>query len=163
MASVEEMVMCSNTKHLTREALIARFEPHLYPMDVSYRNVNEVYLPVSVKNHWTLYVYDLQNKRIQLLDSRLRRRRSCMSGIQHNLAKVVLWLATHKKEVLDIDLKMFSFMTPNVLAQPNDHNYRIFIMKFMDYWSMGGFSKSIDVGKLKKYRLKIMGILLFST
>ena len=41
--------MCSNTKHLTREALIARFEPHLYPMDVSYRNVNEV--------RWTALFY----------------------------------------------------------------------------------------------------------
>ncbi|CBI17023.3 unnamed protein product, partial [Vitis vinifera] len=84
---IAEMVMRSNAKHLMHEAVIGRFEPYLYPFDVSYQNVNEVYLPVFLKNHWTLYVYDLHNKRIQLLDSRLGRRRSCMSGIQQNLVK----------------------------------------------------------------------------
>ena len=34
--------MLSNGKHLTREAVIALFKPHLYPLDVSYRIVNEV-------------------------------------------------------------------------------------------------------------------------
>ncbi|RVW56470.1 hypothetical protein CK203_072517 [Vitis vinifera] len=80
-----------------------------------------------------------------------------------NDAKVVLWLAIYKKEVVDINFKTFSFVTPDVPTQPNDHDCGIFIMKFMDYWSMRGLSKSIDVGKLKKYRLKIMGRLLFST
>ena len=36
--------MCSNTKHLTHDAVIARFDPYLYPLDVSYQNVNEVSL-----------------------------------------------------------------------------------------------------------------------
>ena len=31
-----------NAKHLTQDAVIARFEPYLYPLDVSYQNVNEV-------------------------------------------------------------------------------------------------------------------------
>ncbi|RVW24643.1 hypothetical protein CK203_096099 [Vitis vinifera] len=110
-----EMVMRSNAKHLMPKALISHFEPHLFPLDVSYQNVNE--------------------------------------------AKVFLWLVGYKKEVVDIVFKAFNFVTPNVPAQPNE----IFIMKFMDYWSMGGLSKSIDVGTLKKYRLKIMGRLLFST
>ncbi|RVW74414.1 hypothetical protein CK203_058181 [Vitis vinifera] len=99
---IVEMVMLSNGKHLTREAVIALFKPHLYPLDVSYRIVNE--------------------------------------------AKVVPWLATYKKEVVDIDFKTFSFMMPDAPTQPNE-----------------GLSKSIDVGKLKKYRLKIMVRLLFST
>ena len=34
--------MRSNAKHLTREAVISHFEPHLFPLDVSYQNVNEV-------------------------------------------------------------------------------------------------------------------------
>ncbi|RVW74971.1 hypothetical protein CK203_049949 [Vitis vinifera] len=33
----------------------------------------------------------------------------------------------------------------------------------MDNWSNGGLSKSIDVGKIKKYRLKILGRLLLSS
>ena len=41
---MQEMVMCSNAKHLTHEAVIGRFEPYLYPFDVSYQNVNEVSL-----------------------------------------------------------------------------------------------------------------------
>ena len=36
--------MCSNAKHLTHDAVIARFEPYLYPLDVSYQNVDEVSL-----------------------------------------------------------------------------------------------------------------------
>ncbi|KAL6329531.1 hypothetical protein AAG906_022080 [Vitis piasezkii] len=110
-----KMVMCSNAKHLTQEVGISYFEPYLFPLDVSYQNINEV----------------------------------------------VLWLAAYKKEVVDIVFKMFNFMTPDVPTQPNDHGCKIFIMKVMDYWSMGGLSKSINV--LKKYRLKIMDKLLFST
>ncbi|KAL6332739.1 hypothetical protein AAG906_014648 [Vitis piasezkii] len=56
-------------------------------MDIPYGNVNEVFLPVLIKNHWTLYIYDLPNKRIQLLDSRPSRKKTTMSGIQQNLVK----------------------------------------------------------------------------
>ena len=41
---MQEMVMRSNAKHLMHEAVIGRFEPYLYPFDVSYQNVNEVSL-----------------------------------------------------------------------------------------------------------------------
>ena len=41
---MHEMVMRSNTKHLMHNAVIARFDPYLYPLDVSYQNVNEVSL-----------------------------------------------------------------------------------------------------------------------
>ena len=41
---MQEMVVRSNGKHLTREAVIGRFEQYLYPIDVSYQNVNEVSL-----------------------------------------------------------------------------------------------------------------------
>ena len=41
---MQEMVMRSNAKHLTHDAAIAHFEPYLYPLDVSYQNVNEVSL-----------------------------------------------------------------------------------------------------------------------
>ncbi|WJZ87677.1 hypothetical protein VitviT2T_007043 [Vitis vinifera] len=157
-----EMVIHSQAKHLVREAVIRRFEPHLYQIDIPYVNVNEVFLPVLIKNHWTLYVYDLANRRIQLLDSRPGRKKTMLSGVQQNLAKVVLWLAAHKKEVSPYDLRTFNFITPDVPLQPNEHDCGVFVMKFMELWSMGGFSKSIDVGKLKHYRLKIMGSMLFS-
>ena len=39
---MQEVVMRSNAKHLMHDAVIARFEPYLYPLDVSYQNVNEV-------------------------------------------------------------------------------------------------------------------------
>ncbi|WJZ85832.1 hypothetical protein VitviT2T_005349 [Vitis vinifera] len=146
---IAEMVIHSQAKHLVREAVIRRFEPHLYQIDIPYVNVNEVFLPVLIKNHWTLYVYDLENRRIQLLDILV-------------LAKVVLWLAAHKKEVSPYDLRTFNFITPDVPLQTNEHDCGVFVMKFMELWSMGGFSKSIDVGKLKHYRLKIMGSMLFS-
>ncbi|RVX01369.1 hypothetical protein CK203_031282 [Vitis vinifera] len=38
---IAEVVMRSNAKHLMHDAVIARFEPYLYPLDVSYQNVNE--------------------------------------------------------------------------------------------------------------------------
>ena len=41
---MQEMVMRSNAKHLTHDAVSSRFEPYLYPLDVSYQNVNEVSL-----------------------------------------------------------------------------------------------------------------------
>ncbi|RVW14793.1 hypothetical protein CK203_091052 [Vitis vinifera] len=133
---IAEMVIHSQAKHLVREAVIRRFEPHLYQIDIPYVNVNEVFLPVLIKNHWTLFVYDLANRRIQLLDSRPGRKKTMLSGVQQNLAKVVCgWLPTKKR-----------------------HDCGVFVMKFMELWSMGGFSKSIDVGKLKHYRLKIMGV-----
>ncbi|RVW75752.1 hypothetical protein CK203_048807 [Vitis vinifera] len=80
-----------------------------------------------------------------------------------------------KKEVSPYDLRTFNFLTPDVPLQPNEHDCGVFVMKFMELWSMGGFSKSIDVvrrriiydylinGKLKHYRLKIMGSMLFFT
>ncbi|RVW53414.1 hypothetical protein CK203_085006 [Vitis vinifera] len=98
-----EMVIHSQAKHLVREAVIGRFEPHLYQIDIPYVNVNEVFLSVLIKNHWTLYVYDLANRRIQLLDSHPGRKKTMLSGVQQNLAKVVLWLAAHKKEVSPYD------------------------------------------------------------
>ena len=98
-------------------------------------------------------------------------------------AKVVLWLVGYKKEMVDVDLKMFRFVMLNVPCQQNEwvftlqsvirfkliarqfmyiilamscviNNYLllcvsndcgVFIMKFMDNWSNGGLSKSIDV------------------
>ncbi|RVW39227.1 hypothetical protein CK203_112427 [Vitis vinifera] len=142
---IAEMVMHSNAKHLTHDAILARFDLYMYALDGSYQNVTQVYLPVLFKNHWTLYVYDLHNKRIQLLDSRPGRKKSCMSGIQQNLAKVVLLLVADKKEMVVVDLNMYSFVMPDVPFQPNDNDCGIFIMKFMDNWSNGGLSKSIDV------------------
>ncbi|XP_034681056.1 sentrin-specific protease 5-like [Vitis riparia] len=159
---IAEMVMRSNGKHLMREGVIGRYERYLFPIDVSYQNVNEVYLPVLLKNHWSLYVYDIHNKRIQLLDSRPGRRRSSMNGIQQNLAKVVLWLVAYKKQMVDVDFKMFRFVMPDVPSQPNDNDCGVFVMKFMENWSNGGLSKSVDVGKINKYRLKILGRLLLS-
>ncbi|RVW97995.1 hypothetical protein CK203_029089 [Vitis vinifera] len=141
----------------------ARFDPYMYALDGLYQNVTQVYLPVFFKNHWTLYVYDLHNKRIQLLDSRPGRKRSCMSGIQQKLAKVVLLLVADKKEMVAVDLNMYSFVMPDVPCQPNDNDCGVFIMKFMDNWSNGGLSKSIDVAKMKKYRLKLLGRLLLSS
>ena len=35
-------------------------------------------------------------------------------------AKVVLWLAAHKKEVSPYDLRTFNFLTPDVPLQPNE-------------------------------------------
>ncbi|XP_059591128.1 uncharacterized protein LOC132253375 [Vitis vinifera] len=115
-----EMVIHSQAKNLVREAVIRRFEPHLYQIDIPYVNVNEVFLPVLIKNHWTLYVYDLENRRIQLLDSRPGRKKTMLSGVQQNLAKVVLWLAAHKKEVSPYDLRTFNFITPDVPLQTNE-------------------------------------------
>ncbi|KAL6316999.1 hypothetical protein AAG906_026699 [Vitis piasezkii] len=126
------------------EAVIGRFEPH-HQIEIPYVNVNEVFLPVLIKNHWTLYVYDLENRRIQLLDSRPGRKKTMLSGVQQNLAKVVLWLAAHKKDVSPYDLRTFNFITPDVPLQTNEHDCGVFVMKFMELWSMGGFSKSIDV------------------
>ncbi|WJZ86182.1 hypothetical protein VitviT2T_005668 [Vitis vinifera] len=160
---IADMVIRSNAKHLTHDAIVARFDPYMYAFDGSYQNVTQVYLPVLFKNHWTLYVYDLHNKRIQLLDSRPGRKRSCMSGIQQKLAKVVLLLVADKKEMVAVDLNMYSFVMPDVPCQPNDNDCGVFIMKFMDNWSNGGLSKSIDVAKMKKYRLKLLGRLLLSS
>ncbi|KAL6313431.1 hypothetical protein AAG906_003703 [Vitis piasezkii] len=47
----------------------------------------QVFLPVPIKNHWTLYLYDLHSKRIHLLNSRLDRKKTTMIGIQQNLVK----------------------------------------------------------------------------
>ncbi|RVW91753.1 hypothetical protein CK203_045927 [Vitis vinifera] len=148
---IAEMVIHSQAKHLVREAVIGRFEPHLYHIDIPYVNVNEVFLPVLIKNHWTLYVYDLENRRIQLLDSRPGRKKTMLSGVQQNLAKVVLWLAAHKKEVSPYDLRTFNFITPDVPLQTNEHDCGVFVMKFMELWSMGGFSKSINVVRRRNY------------
>ncbi|RVW66914.1 hypothetical protein CK203_064088 [Vitis vinifera] len=95
-------------------AVIARFDPYLYPLDVSYQNVNE--------------------------------------------AKVVLWLVGYKKEMVDVDLKMFRFVMLNVPCQQNDNDCGVFIMKFMDNWSNGGLSKSIDVS----IPLRLQGFYRFS-
>ena len=35
-------------------------------------------------------------------------------------AKVVLWLVAYKKQMMDVDLKMFCFVMPDVLSQPNE-------------------------------------------
>ncbi|RVW74041.1 hypothetical protein CK203_056392 [Vitis vinifera] len=113
----------------------------------------EVFLPVLIKNHWTLYVYDLHNKIIQLLDSWPGRKNTTLSGIQQNLAKVVIWLATHKKKVspyeLRNELRTFNFLTPDVPPQPNEHDCRVFIMKFMESWSMGGVLQIYRCGKVE--------------
>ncbi|RVW88787.1 hypothetical protein CK203_034726 [Vitis vinifera] len=54
-------------------------------------------------------------------------------------------VAAHKKEVSPYDLRTFNFITPDVPLQTNEHDCGVFVMKFMELWSMGGFSKSIDV------------------
>ncbi|KAL6327662.1 hypothetical protein AAG906_022225 [Vitis piasezkii] len=81
---MQEMVIHSQAKHLVREAVIGRFEPHLYQIDIPYVNVNE------------------KSRRIQLLDSRPGRKKTMLS-----------WLAAHKKEVSPYDLRTFNFITPD--------------------------------------------------
>ncbi|KAL6345751.1 hypothetical protein AAG906_017496 [Vitis piasezkii] len=130
-------------KTLSEGGVIGRFEPH------------HVFLPVLIKNHWTLYVYDLENRRIQLLDSRPGRKKTMLSGVQQNLAKVVLWLAAHKKEVSPYDLRTFNFITPDVPLQTNEHDCGVFVMKFMELWSMGG--------EIETLRVEDHGSMLFSS
>ncbi|KAL6343076.1 hypothetical protein AAG906_017888 [Vitis piasezkii] len=114
---MQEMIIRSQAKHLVREAVIGRFEPHLYPMDIPYGNVNEVFLPVLIKNHWTLYVYDLHNKIIQLLDSwRVGGR---------PLINTKNWLrlsysSLHTRRRFSYDLRTFNFLTLDVPPQPNE-------------------------------------------
>eukprot|EP00261_Vitis_vinifera_P016690 XP_010645947.2 PREDICTED: uncharacterized protein LOC104877992 [Vitis vinifera] len=151
------MVIHSQAKHLVREAVIGRFEPHLYQIDIPYVNVNEVFLPVLIKNHWTLYVYDLENRRIQLLDSRPGRKKTMLSGVQQNLAKVVLWLAAHKKEVSPYDLRTFNFITPDVPLQTNEHDCGVFVMKFMELWSMGGVLQINRCGEIETLQVEDHG------
>ncbi|KAL6332282.1 hypothetical protein AAG906_004844 [Vitis piasezkii] len=125
---MQEMVIHSQAKHLVREAVIGRFEPHLYQIDIPYVNVNEVFLPVLIKNHWTLYVYDLENRRIQLLDSRPGRKKTMLSGVQQNLVCLPIKISIvalinvsgqgcpvvgcPQKEVSPYDLRTFNFITP---------------------------------------------------
>ncbi|RVW84371.1 hypothetical protein CK203_040614 [Vitis vinifera] len=113
------MVIRSNAKHLTHDAIVVRFDPYMYAFDGSYQNVTQ--------------------------------------------AKVVLLLVADKKEMVAVDLNMYNFVMPNVPCQPNDNDCGVFIMKFMDNWSNRGLSKSIDVAKIKKYRLKLLGRLLLSS
>ncbi|RVX13331.1 hypothetical protein CK203_021129 [Vitis vinifera] len=87
----------------------------------------------------------IASRRVQLLDSRPGRKKTMLSGVQQNLAKVVLWLVAHKKEVSPYDLRTFNFITPDIPLHPNEHDCGVFVMKFMELWLMGGFSKSIDV------------------
>ncbi|RVW38713.1 hypothetical protein CK203_077523 [Vitis vinifera] len=94
---MQEMIICSQEKHLVREAVIGRFEPHLYPMDIPYGNVNEVKCSVLCL---------LTGSYKEPLDT-LR-------------AKVVLFLVAHKKEVPDYDLRTFNFLTLDVPPQPNE-------------------------------------------
>ncbi|RVW58946.1 hypothetical protein CK203_107671 [Vitis vinifera] len=116
---IADMVIRSNAKYLTHDAIVARFDPYMYAFDGSYQNVTQ--------------------------------------------AKVVLLLVADKKEMVAVDLNMYSFVMPDVPCQPNDNDCGVFIMKFMDNWSNGGLSKSIDVAKMKKYRLKLLGRLLLSS
>ncbi|KAL6329817.1 hypothetical protein AAG906_037529 [Vitis piasezkii] len=72
--------------------------------------------------------------RIQLLDSRPGRKKTMLSGVQQNL------------EVSPYDLRTFNFITPMYPSKlMSEHDCGVFVMKFMELWSMGGFSKSIDV------------------
>ncbi|RVW58071.1 hypothetical protein CK203_114514 [Vitis vinifera] len=98
---IADMVIRSNAKYLTHDAIVARFDPYMYAFDGSYQHVTQ--------------------------------------------AKVVLMLVADKKEMVAVDLNMYSFVMPDVPCQPNDNDCGVFIMKFMDNWSNGGLSKSIDV------------------
>ncbi|RVW46131.1 hypothetical protein CK203_076180 [Vitis vinifera] len=90
-------------KHLTHDAILARFDPYMYALDGL--------LTGLFKNHWTLYVYDLHNKRIQLLDSRPGRKRSCMSG-NNKIGQGCSIACCDKKEMVAVDLNMYSFVMP---------------------------------------------------
>ncbi|RVW50228.1 hypothetical protein CK203_087985 [Vitis vinifera] len=151
---IVEMVIHSNAKHLTHDAIVVRFDPYMYVFAGSYQNVTQVYLPsfsktighfmsmTCITNESSSWILGLEEKRV---------------------AKVVLLLVADKKEMVAVDLNMYSFVMPDVPCQPNDNDCGVFIMKFMDNWSNGGLSKSIDVAKIKKYRLKLLGRLLLSS
>ncbi|KAL6314862.1 hypothetical protein AAG906_029078 [Vitis piasezkii] len=113
------MVIRSNAKHLTHDAIVARFDPYMYAFDGSYQNVTQ--------------------------------------------AKVVLLLVADKKEMVVVDLNMYFCHATYHANQMSYNDCGVFIMKFMDNWSNGGLSKSIDVAKIKKYRLKLLGRLLLSS
>ncbi|KAL6312371.1 hypothetical protein AAG906_008043 [Vitis piasezkii] len=94
------MVIRSNAKHLTHDAIVARFDPYMYAFDGSYQNVTQ--------------------------------------------AKVVLLLVADKKQMVAVDLNMYSFVMPDVPCQPNELTLLfvlamigVFIMKFMDNGPMG--------------------------
>eukprot|EP00261_Vitis_vinifera_P030574 XP_019071817.1 PREDICTED: uncharacterized protein LOC109121574 [Vitis vinifera] len=100
---------------------------------------------------------------LRIFGEKHRRSGKRLIAIKAVQAKVVLCLVAYKKQMVDVDLKMFRFVMPNVPSQPNDNDCGVFVMKFMDSWSNGGLSKFIDVGKINKYRLKILGRLLLSS
>ncbi|KAL6339322.1 hypothetical protein AAG906_028047 [Vitis piasezkii] len=116
---MQEMVIHSQAKHLVREAVIGRFEPHLYHIDIPYVNVNEVFLPVLIKNHWTLYVYDLEKENPTARFSS-GRKKTMLSGVQQNRLSCG-WRP--QKEVSPYDLRTFNFITPDVPLQTNECIY----------------------------------------
>ncbi|KAL6333590.1 hypothetical protein AAG906_028775 [Vitis piasezkii] len=100
------MVILSQGKLLMREAIIEQFEPHLYPMDIPYGNVNEVKCSVLCL---------LTGSYKEPLDTLLS-----IVAILMFQAKVVIWLVAQKNEVPHYELRTFNFLTPNVLLQPNE-------------------------------------------
>ncbi|RVW49069.1 Kinesin-like protein KIN-14I [Vitis vinifera] len=137
---MQEMVIHSQAKHLVREAVIGRFEPHLYQIDIPYVNVNE-------------------QQEIQLLDSRPGRKKTMLSGVQQNLAKVVLWLVAHKKEVPPYDLRTFNFITPDVPLHPNEHDCGVFVINSWNcrQWGGGGVLQINRCGEIETLQVEDHG------
>ncbi|RVX07411.1 hypothetical protein CK203_022624 [Vitis vinifera] len=154
------------TNRNVRRRRVRRMAPNLLSPYISQPQTKQSAIKIDLKQGAALVFGDDLDARKQenptARYSRPGRKKTMLSGVQQNLAKVVLWLAAHKKEVSPYDLRTFNFITPDVPLQTNEHDCGVFVMKFMELWSMGGFSKSIDVGKLKHCRLKIMGSMLFS-
>ncbi|XP_043688325.1 putative ubiquitin-like-specific protease 1B isoform X2 [Telopea speciosissima] len=120
-----------------------------------------LFIPICLDKHWFLYVINLKDQRLHILDSM----RGENTPHQHMTTKIVDTcerILTLLNEGKMISISKWSLDRPQLPLQANSHDCGVFMLKFMDCWN-GKLTENFSQDDIVFFRKKIQeDLMLFS-
>ncbi|XP_042485141.1 uncharacterized protein LOC122065399 isoform X4 [Macadamia integrifolia] len=177
MSSVKELINCFEGKiavetkilklqNSVKEKIESEIRKIDLMMDPSYSKWRkradedvDLFIPICLDNHWFLYVINLKDQRIDILDSI---RRKNVPDITHQIVDTCERILTLLNEGRILSISKWSQDRPQLPLQTNLNDCGVFMLKFMECWN-GELTENFSQDDIVFIRKKILeDLMLFS-
>ncbi|XP_042519672.1 uncharacterized protein LOC122093401 isoform X2 [Macadamia integrifolia] len=128
-------------------------------LDYNLTRCELLFIPICLDNHWFLYVINLKDQRIDILDSI---RRKNVPDITHQIVDTCERILTLLNEGRILSISKWSQDRPQLPLQTNLNDCGVFMLKFMECWN-GELTENFSQDDIVFIRKKILkDLMLFS-
>ncbi|KAJ4976726.1 hypothetical protein NE237_001832 [Protea cynaroides] len=117
------------------------------------------FIPMCLDYHWFLYVINLKDQKLHILDS-IRREENPDQHVTSEITKTCNTILTTLNEGRKFSIGSWNIDKPLLPSQTNRHDCGVFMLKFMEYWNGQGMIIEFTQDDIKTFRKTIKADLL---